>query len=243
MQGMRLWTLKAVDALRPAPPPALTGKRWARDFNEVKSLVGLNKTARTAHETLMARCRITPGIMPTLRRITDMPRRRTVDNARLIAKVYIVDYDEGLAMIDAKMYYQLGRPITAIRNADADGNSETLAEPGWVPLTSTPNHLEYPCGYCGSAAAMDDVIKAEVGDTPRGGVEIASKSITDAVPMRIHRFDAWVKEVSYSRTLGGVHYRSSNEAGEELGHRAAAAATGLMAPLAPGAKARNHWRR
>ena len=89
---------------------------------------------------------------------------------------------------------------------------------------------------------MADVIKAEVGDTPRGGVEIASKSITDAVPMRMHGFDAWVEEVSYSRTLGGVHYRFSNEAGEELGHRAAAAATGQMAPLDPGAKARNHWR-
>ncbi len=126
------------------------------------------------------------------------------DNARLIAKLYIVDYDEGLAMIDAKMYYQVWRPITVIRNADADGNSVTLAEPGWVPLTSTPNHLEYPCGYCGSAAAMADVIKADVGDTPRGGVEIASKSITDVVPMRMHGFDAWVKEVSYSRTLGGV---------------------------------------
>lgn len=165
------------------------------------------------------------------------------DNARLIAKVYIVDYDEGLAMIDAKMYYQVWRPITAIRNADADGNSETPAEPGWVPLISTPNHPEYRCGYCGSAAAMADVIKAEVGDTPRGGVEITSKSITDAVPMRTHGFDAWVKEVSYSRTLGGVHYRFSNEARQELGHRAAAAATGLIAALDPGAKARNHWRR
>jgi len=105
MQGMGPWALKSIHALRPAPPPALTGKRWARDFNEVKSLGGLNSTARTAPETLMARYRITPGIMPTLRRITDMPGRHTVDNARFVAKVYIVDYDERLAMIDAKIHY------------------------------------------------------------------------------------------------------------------------------------------
>lgn len=90
---------------------------------------------------------------------------------------------------------------------------------------------------------MANVVTAEVGDTPRGGVEVASKSIADAVPMRMHSCDAWVEEVGYSRTIGGVHYRFSNEAGEELGHQAAATATGVMAPFEPAAKARDHWRR
>lgn len=127
IQGMQPWTLKSVDRLRLASLPALTSKRWVRDFNEVKSLGGLNSTTRTAHETLMARYRITPDIMPTLRRITGMLRRRTVDNARFFAKVHIVDCDEGSGMIDAKMHDQFWRPITAIRNAHADGKPETLA--------------------------------------------------------------------------------------------------------------------
>jgi hypothetical protein len=34
-------------------------------------------------------------------------------------------------------------------------------------------------------------------------------------------FDEWVKQVSYSRILGGVHYRFSNDAGEEIGRKTA----------------------
>jgi hypothetical protein len=41
-----------------------------------------------------------------------------------------------------------------------------------------------------------------------------------------------VKEVSFSRTLGGVHYRFSNEAGEEIGRRVGRMALEkLMRPL------------
>ena len=34
-------------------------------------------------------------------------------------------------------------------------------------------------------------------------------------------WDAWAQEVSDSRIYGGVHYRFSNEAGEQIGRRAA----------------------
>ena len=34
-------------------------------------------------------------------------------------------------------------------------------------------------------------------------------------------WDEWVRQVSYSRTLGGVHYRFSNEAAEEMGRKIA----------------------
>jgi hypothetical protein len=230
-QAMRPWVLKSVDAIRPGPPPALDSERYARDFNEVKALGGKNSKDRTSRQSLMARYRITPDLMPTYRRIADAPGRRLVDNARFMAVVAIADYDEGLAMIDAKMFYNFWRPITSIRNAEDDGNATTSAEPGWVPFINTPNHPEYPCGHCGYAAAMAEVLKAEVGNTPPGGVEVASNSIPDAVTMRMASFDDWVREVSFSRTLGGVHYRFSNEAGEELGRKAARAALTLMLPL------------
>jgi hypothetical protein len=34
-------------------------------------------------------------------------------------------------------------------------------------------------------------------------------------------WDEWVRQVSDSRMYGGVHYRFSNEAGEEVGRKAA----------------------
>jgi hypothetical protein len=179
----------------------------------------------------MARYRITPDIMPTVEQIASQPGRRLVDNARLLALLWIGEYDEGLAMVDAKMHYNFWRPITAIRNAADDGNPATAPDPSWEPMINTPNHPEYPCGHCGYASVTAEILKAEVGNRPVGGVAIASDSIKDAVVMRLPTLDDWVREVSFSRTLGGVHYRFSNEAAQELGRRAAAKTLELMQPI------------
>lgn len=228
LQAMKPFAIGRVDALRPPPPPALTSERYARDFEEVKRLGGKESTARTDHQSRMARYRITPDLTPMLRRISDLPGRTTVQNARMMARIAMTDFDEGLAMVDAKMHYQFWRPITAIRDADQDGNDSTSRDAGWAPLINTPNHPEYPCGHCGYASAMATVLKAEVGNAPPGGVGVASRSIPDALLQRLPTFDDWVREVSLSRTLGGVHYRFSNEAAEELGRRAAEKVLALM---------------
>jgi len=102
-----------------------------------------------------------------------------------------------------------------------DGNAATPAEPGWTPLLATPNFSEYPCGHCTFAAAVAEVMKAETGATPSGGVRVASISIPNAVTQVLPSWDQWVTEVSASRTYGGVHYRFANEAGEQVGRRAA----------------------
>lgn len=231
MQGMRPWAIKRVDAVRPGPPPQLTSARYARDYNEVKALGGKTSTQRSAHQTLMARYRITPDIMPSVEEIASQPGRRLVDNARLLALLWIAEYDEGLAMVDAKMHYNFWRPITAIRNADEDRNPATAPDPSWEPMINTPNHPEYPCGHCGYASVTAEILKAEVGNAPANGVAVASDSIKDAVVMRLPTFDDWAREVSFSRTLGGVHYRFSNEAAEEIGRRVAAETLKLMRPI------------
>jgi hypothetical protein len=233
-QALRPFAIGKVDAVRPPPPPALTSERYAKDFEEVKRLGGKDSKERTVHQTRMARYRITPDLTPMLRRISDLPGRSAVQNARMFARVAMTEFDEGLAMVDAKMHYQFWRPITAIRDADQDGNDATARDANWVPFINTPNHPEYPCGHCGYASAMATVLKAEVGNAPPGGVEVASESIPDSLLQRLPTFDDWVREVSFSRTLGGVHYRFSNEAGQELGRRAAEKVLALMPELKTG---------
>ena len=230
-QAVKPWVLPRVDAVRPGPPPALTSERYARDYDEVKRLGGKISTERTPQQTLMARYRITPVLLPMFRRIADQPGRSTVRNARMLAREWIAEYDEGTAMVDAKMHYNFWRPITAIRNAEDDGNPATAPDPAWEPLIKTPNHPEYPCGHCGYAAVSAAMLAAEVGDAPPGGVVVASDSIPDAVMLRVPTFSEWVRQVSLSRTLGGVHYRFSNEAGEQIGRAVAARVLKLMPPL------------
>ena len=230
-QAVKPWVLPRVDAARPAPPPALDSARYARDYDEVKRLGGKISTERTPQQTLMARYRITPNLMPMLRRIADQPGRSLVRNARMLAREWIAEYDEGVAMADAKMRYNFWRPITAIRNADDDGNPATAPDPAWEPLIKTPNHPEYPCGHCGYAALTATMLSAEVGDAPSGGVVVASDSMPDAVMLRLPTFGEWVRQVSLSRTLGGVHYRFSNEAGEAIGRDVATRVLKVMPPI------------
>jgi hypothetical protein len=229
------WILPNAAAVRPAPPPALTSEIWARDFEEVRRLGGRTSKDRTAHQSLMARYRITPDMMPSYRLIADAPGRSLVRNARMFAMLEMAADDAGMAMAEAKLHYNFWRPITAIRNAEDDGNPATASDPDWAPLINTPNHPEYPCGHCTYASVTATVLKAEVGKSPPGGVRVASQSIPNSAVQVLPGFDDWVREVSFSRTLGGVHYRFSNEAGEEIGRKVGELAVAkLMRPLPQG---------
>ena len=215
------WFIERADALRPAAPPTVTSERYARDLDEVRRLGSKTSTERTPHQTLMARYRITFDMMPALRLVADAKGRRPVENARLFALHQMINDDALLAIADAKLHYDYWRPITAIRNAEADGNPATIAEPGWEPLIATPNHPEYPCGHCIGAAATAEFMKSEYGNTPSSGVRVASRSIPGAAVQVLPTWDKWAEEVSFSRILGGVHYRFSNDAGAHMGRKVA----------------------
>jgi hypothetical protein len=233
------WILPSYESVRPAPPPALNSERWAKDFDEIKRMGVKNGSDRTPHQSLMARYRITPNMTPSLRLIADAPKRSLVENARMFALLAMVADDTGVATGEAKIHYNFWRPITAVRNAADDGNPATAPDPAWEPLIATPNHPEYPCAHCSFAAATATVLKSEVGAAPPGGVRVASRSIPNSIVQVVPNLDEWVREVSVSRMYGGVHYRFSNEAGEEMGRKVAEMALArVMRPLPGKAKKR-----
>ena len=124
------WILARADSVRPGPPPALTSERWARDYDEVKRLGGKASKERTPHETLMARYRITPNMMPSY---AAGGRRAGPDagpeRPDVRACSTMIDDDAMIAIADAKLHYNFWRPITAIRNGDKDGNPATAPDP------------------------------------------------------------------------------------------------------------------
>lgn len=217
MPAYRPWILRRSDEVRPGPPPELTSERYARDFNEVKRLGARDSKDRTKVETLMARYRITPSEFPALRTIADQAGRRMVDNARMFALFGMMQDDLSIVLVDSKEHYSFWRPITAIRNADKDGNPATEPDPNWLPLMVTPNHGEYPCGHCTNAGAVAELMTIIGGARPAWGVRIGSASLPTSVTQVTPDWNEWARQVNYSRTLGGVHYRFSNEAGEAAG--------------------------
>ena len=217
----RPWVIPSADALRPPPPVALNSERWARDYAEVRRLGARNSSERTPYQTLVARYRQAFDVMPVMRQVADAPGRTAVQNARMFAVYQMAFDDAAQAMVVAKLHYNYWRPITAIRNGESDGNDATAPDPNWVPLLATPNFSEYPCGHCTVAAAIAEVMSAEMGNRPPGGVRVISQAIPLSAVQTLPSWDAWAQEVSDSRIFGGVHYRFSNEAGEQIGRRAA----------------------
>jgi hypothetical protein len=228
------WVLASPDALMSAAPPPLNSATWARDYEEVRRLGGRNSKERTPLQTLIAKHRQGYDLSPMVRYIADRPGRRQVDNARLLALYQMAMDDAVQAMIVAKLKYNYWRPITAIRNGDRDGNDATPLDAEWVPLLPTPNFPEYPCGHCTAVAVQAEVLKLAGGLPAATPVRIAAGMNPNLVVQSVASWDEAVKQVSDSRIYAGVHYRFSNDAGEEIGREAARrVVASVLTPLAP----------
>ncbi|HET9335785.1 MAG TPA: vanadium-dependent haloperoxidase [Sphingomicrobium sp.] len=219
--ALKPWVMPSADELRPAPPPPLDSERYARDYEEVRRLGGKESKERTPYQTLIARYRQAFDIAPSVRRATDMPGRSQVQTARFLALYQMANDDATQAMVVAKQHYEYWRPITAIRNGDKDDNPATQPDPAWAPLIATPNFQEYPCGHCTLAGSIAEVMQSESGWKPGQGVRVGSLLNPTSVVQVLPDWNEWARQVSDSRMYGGVHYRFSNEAGEEIGRRAA----------------------
>ena len=234
--AFRPWSVKSVDALMPPPPPELSSTTWARDYEEVRRLGSRNSKERTPLQTLIARYRQGYDLSPMVRYIADRPGRRQVDNARLFALYHMAMDDAVQAMIVAKLKHNFWRPITAIRNGDQDGNDATPPDAGWMPLLPTPNFPEYPCGHCTAVAVQAEVLKLAGGLPVSTPVRIAAGGNPNMVVQTVSGWDEAVRQVSDGRMLGGVHYRFSNDAGEEIGRKAARVAVETLLRPLPGTR-------
>jgi len=215
------WWMESPDQFRPGPPPALDGVLWARDYNEIKALGAKSSALRTAEQTEIARFWETrsPTIyFPVARSVADAPGREVTQNARLLAAATQAMDDALIAVFDAKYHYGFWRPITAIRNGDADGNDATERDASWVPFIDTPMHPEYPCAHCIVAAALGAVLQAEIGAGPTPKLSTASPTAAGAVRSWT-RVEDLVQEVANARIYDGVHYRNSTEVASAMGKK------------------------
>jgi hypothetical protein len=155
-----------------------------------------------------------------VRSVANMPGREVTQNARLFAAVTQASDDALIAVFDAKYHYGFWRPVTAIRNADIDGNDATARDPSWIPFIDTPMHPEYPCAHCIVSAAVGTVLQAEIGAGQTPLLTTTSKA-AGGVARSWVELDDFMQEVASARIYDGVHYRNSGKVGSEMGKRIA----------------------
>jgi membrane-associated phospholipid phosphatase len=140
----------------------------------------------------------------------------TVQNARLFALLNIGLADAAIACWDAKYAYNYWRPITAIRNADTDGNPETAADPTWTPLIATPPFPEYSSGHSTFSRTAATILAMFYG-TDSIPFTVGSDGLP-GVTRSFNGFSAAADESGISRIYGGIHFPSGNLQGQACGY-------------------------
>ncbi len=221
---IKTFVVSDVNSILPAGPPALSSQAYAAAFNEVKAIGSANSSTRTADQTAMAKFwadgkgTYTPaGHWNQIAEIVSQSQGSSLaDNARLFAQLNTGLADAAILAWNVKYANGFWRPITAIQQADTDGNDQTTADPKWTPLLATPPFPEYVSGHSAFSGAAATILNNIFGNN----VAFTVGSFTPTNLVRtFSSFDSAASEASYSRILGGIHYKFSGDDGLALGRR------------------------
>jgi hypothetical protein len=214
--------IRYASQFRPPFPPQLTSDEYTRDFDEVRTLGAANSAIRDEQQTQIALFWADgPGTVTPPghwnRIAQNVARARNLsahDNARLFALLNVALADAAIVCWDMKYACNFWRPITAIREADTDGNDRTNREPTWRSLLNTPPFPSCTSGHSTFSGAAAQVLalffgRDDIGFTDTSGQPGNARTFTS--------FSQAAKEAGRSRIYGGIHFEFDNRAGLESG--------------------------
>jgi PAP2 superfamily len=215
--GSQAWIAR----FAPDAPPALTSKRYARDYNEVKR-VG-NKTSdlteRPQDRADVARfyAGSTPSYVFNLaaRQVATAEGSSMSKNARALALLNMASSDSLVASFWTKYHYKLWRPETAIFEGSVDGNPKTDGDITFVPYILTPCFPSYPSNHGSASNSAAEVLTRVYGDRHHA-ITMANPAVP-GVTFHYTRFSQITDDISDARIYGGIHFRFDQEAGADLG--------------------------
>ena len=229
------FTLTSARRFRPEPQPALTSRRYTRDYNEVKALGSLTSTARTAEQTDLAY--FYSGNIPAqwnsaLRGVATRYLRRTGDAARLFALANMATADALISSWDSKTHYVFWRPVTAIVEADHDDNPQTIADASWQPLINTPNYPDYTSGANNVTGAATRALALYFGTDEMTFIVTTTNAAAIQQTRTYNRFSDAAEDVVTARVFEGIHFRFADaEARKQGRHVAQWAFSHFLKPL------------
>jgi hypothetical protein len=204
-----------------AAPPALTSALYTQDFNEVKAIGGAISTVRTAEQTSIAQRWAAIGTSTQFQHVwanilRDLARRTNLsalDAARGYALLGMTMHDGLLASFNGKFLYGLWRPITAIREAERDGNPATAADPTWLSLIPNPPYPTYPGNMTCMGSVNSRILERVFGrDDVAFSVTWTGTGGNADITRPFNGFRELANEQARSRIYGGIHFTFDQDA-------------------------------
>jgi PEP-CTERM motif/PAP2 superfamily len=209
--------LTSPDQFRASAPPDLTSRAYTNAFNQVKEIGSLTSSIRTADQTAAAQFWSTANGSTYMRLALEISADEglsTFQNARLFALLGTGIADTLITLWDTKYHYDFWRPITAIQNADLDGNPLTDADTGWQSLINAPPHPSYVSAHSALGAITTDILLKTIGDE-------AFCSTIGANSRCWSSLNAISLDGANSRLWGGIHFSFDRDAGLTAGEQVA----------------------
>lgn len=216
------FTMRSRDQFPVPRPPLLTSHAYRRVFDEVKSVGRDTSTTRTDDQTHIAHFWYEPPYDTWSRISGILSTDRGYDlhqTARLYALVNMAVCDGLISGWYWKRRHAFWRPVTAIREADTDGNPHTAADPTWNSLRINPSHPDHPSTHsvCGGAAA--EVVRRFAGTDHHPFCMTTLTAVPPGSTRCLETFSQAQEENINSRVYAGIHFRTAIEAGDRLGRR------------------------
>lgn len=221
MGNVTPFTLTRPSQFRAQPPPALTSREYARDYDEVKALGALNNSSRTSEQTDIAQFWGGNTALlwnQVLRDIAAANVDNIADSARLFALVDLAMADAQITAWNSKNYYVFWRPVTAIQLGDTDGNPLTAGDSTWLPLIATPAYPDYTSGANNQSGAATQAFALFFGrDRMTFSATTTNVGPTVKDTRTYRRFSDARQEVVDARIYEGIHFRFADEAARKQG--------------------------
>jgi hypothetical protein len=237
--------------LRPAPPAAFGSTKLREECQELIDLAANLTDEQKAIAEYWAdgpSSELPPGHFNLFAEfVSERDDHAIDDDARMFFALTNAVFDAGIAVWDAKAYYDYCRPITAIRcvfNAetirswggpgqgaqDIPGNFWRPYQPTFFP---TPPFAEYPSGHSAFSAAAAEVLKRFTGGDdfgftwtfPAGSSKVEpGVAPASAVSVTLDTFSEAADQAGISRRYGGIHFEEGDLASRRIGRQCGAMA-------------------
>jgi hypothetical protein len=201
------------------PPPALASRAYAKAYNEVMTVGGIDSAERPQDRAnvalFYAASSPTQVFNQAVQQVAQERWHSLSENAQALALTNMAMNDSLVAAFLNKYLYNFWRPETAIHAGATDGSPKTDPDPSFVPFVTTPCFPSYPSNH-GSAANSAAVVLRRIYGEGGHFMTLSNPAVPDIV-LQYTTFEQITDDTSDARVYGGIHFRTDQVAGQRLG--------------------------